>query len=137
MDLLRRHALSLLSVTRTGAGVAMLVRPATLPRAVGVDSTTAARLAWLTRMVGAREVALGAGTLLARRRGRDVEEWVLAAVLADTVDAAAFATAFAKGDVRRVPAAGIVLAALAGAAGGVVAIRGAGRAGPRSPSPLP
>jgi hypothetical protein len=118
---LRRHGLRLLSTGRTAVGVSMLARPAVLARAVGVDSTTAARLTWMARMVGARELALGAGTLLALHRGRDVEEWALAQVLSDAVDAAAFGGAVARGDVRRVPGAAIAATALAGTATGLLA----------------
>ncbi|HEV2891214.1 MAG TPA: hypothetical protein VGX28_12635 [Frankiaceae bacterium] len=123
MDLLRRRPLHLLSAGRGAAGVAMLARPALLPRALGVDSTTASRLTWMTRMVGARELAVGAGTLLALRRGRHVEEWALAALLCDGVDAAAFGTAVAKGDVRQVPGAVLVLTAASGVALAAMALR--------------
>ncbi|HEX8003010.1 MAG TPA: hypothetical protein VF519_09990 [Mycobacteriales bacterium] len=122
MDL-RRNGLPMLSAGRAAVGVAMLARPTMLPKSVGVDSTTAARLTWLTRMFGARELALGAGTLLALRRGRDVEEWALAQLLSDAVDAAAFAGAVAHGDVRRVQGGAVALMAVAGVATGVGALR--------------
>lgn len=118
---LRRNGLQLLSASRTAVGVAMLARPTLLPKSVGVDSTTAERLAWMTRMVGAREVALGAGTLLALRRGRDVEEWALAQVLSDAVDSLAFGTAAARGHVRPVHGALIAAVAASATATGVAA----------------
>jgi hypothetical protein len=118
---LRRNALPLLSAGRAAVGTSMLARPTMLAKSAGVDSTTAARLSWLTRMLGARELALGAGTLLALRRGRNVEEWALAQAFSDAVDAAAFGGAVARGNVRRVTGTAIAAVALAGAATGVTA----------------
>ena len=120
---LRSHGLYALSATRAAIGVSMLARPEVLPKALGADSTTAARLAWLTRMVGARELALGAGTLVALRRGKDAEEWAYAQLLSDAVDALAVGAALARGHVRVVPGAAVVAAAATGAAAGVVALR--------------
>lgn len=125
MDLrhLRRHGLPALSVTRVGVGLSMLARPATLAKSVGVDSATAERVAWVTRMVGAREVALGAGTLVALRRGRDVREWALAQAFSDAVDAVVFAAAVARGHARPVQGLGITAVAASGAATAVTAWR--------------
>jgi hypothetical protein len=122
MDLPRRP-LHLLSAGRTAVGLSMLASPSLMPRTMGVDSTTASRLTWMTRMVGAREVAVGAGTLLALRRGRDVEEWTLASLLCDGADAAAFGLAVAKGDVRKVTGVGVVASALGAVALGLLALR--------------
>lgn len=119
---LRRHALPLLSATRAGVGVSMLAAPSLLPRTLGVDSTTAARLGWMTRMVGARELALGAGTLVALRRGRRVEEWALAQVLCDAVDALAVGSATARGHVRRLPGGAVAATAASATALGAVAV---------------
>lgn len=121
---LRRHGLPVLSATRAAMGVSMLARPELLAKALGADSTTAARLSWLTRMVGAREVALGAGTLLALRRGKDAEEWAYAQLLSDAADALAVGAALARGHVRAVPGAAVVAAAASGVATGVLALRG-------------
>lgn len=125
MDLrtLRRHRLTLLSVGRIGAGAGMLVRPELLAKSVGVDSATAARISWVTRMVGARDVALGAGTLLAARRGRHLGEWALAQAFSDAVDAVAFAGAVARGHARPLQGGAIVAVAASSAATGLAAWR--------------
>jgi hypothetical protein len=118
----KRSAAVLLAAGRVGAGVAMLARPRTLPASLGVDSATAARVSWITRMLGAREVALGAGTLLALRRGEPAREsardWILGCALSDAVDAAVFAGAVARGHARVVPGSAFALVAGASAVAG-------------------
>jgi hypothetical protein len=84
-----------------------------LPRPLGVDRITADRISWLVRMLGARDLALGVGTLVATRRG-GLPPWLVLAGAADTVDALALGQATARGDVGRVLG---TLAALAGAGG--------------------
>jgi hypothetical protein len=99
---------------RVAIGTSLLLRPSTLPKALGVDSATAARVGWLSPMVGARDVALGAGLVHAARRDRNPRPWLVAAAFADAVDALAFGSALVRGHVRR--AAGVVCtgAALSG-----------------------
>ncbi|MDQ1712792.1 MAG: hypothetical protein QOE45_2242 [Frankiaceae bacterium] len=131
-----RSAARLVAAGRVGVGVAMLARPRTLPALLGVDSGTAARVSWITRMLGAREVALGAGTLLALRRGSAGRDWLLGAAFSDAVDAVAFAGAVGRGHARAVPGGALTLVAGASAAVGVRAARGAGpRAGPGRAAP--
>jgi hypothetical protein len=115
---LRRSTATLLAAGRVGVGVAMLARPRTLPASLGVDSATAARVSWITRMLGAREVALGAGTLAALRRGDGARDWILGCALSDAVDAAAFAGAVTRGHARVVPGSAFALVAGASAAAG-------------------
>jgi hypothetical protein len=104
-----------LAAGRTGAGVVMIVRPRTLPRLMGVDSATAARTGWVVQMLGAREIALGVGTLAALRRGdRGARLWLAVGVLADGVDALAVAGALVKGRVSK--GTGLGLLAVAGSA---------------------
>jgi hypothetical protein len=107
----RRDGARVLAVARVGIGVSMLARPALLPRVVGVGSATAARVSWLGLMVGARELALGVGTLNALRRHRDVGPWLLGGALSDVADAAAFAGATARRDVQPVLGALVALTA--------------------------
>ena len=103
-------------------GVSLLVSPTMLAKSLGVDSTTAARLTWLGRMLGARELALGAGTLVALRRGQDTREWALAGAFSDAVDAAVLAAAVARGHVRPVHGTALALVATSGAVTGVNAV---------------
>jgi hypothetical protein len=115
------RSVRLLALGRVMAGAGMLARPELLPRLVGVDAATAARVAWLGRMLGAREVALGAGTLAALRRGPGsgpgAASWLLGSALSDAVDAAAFGGAVAHGHVR--PVFGALVTATAAASAGV------------------
>jgi len=75
--------------SRIALGVAVLARPEMLVRAMRVDAATARRTAWLSRMLGARDLALGLGTLLVLTRGGEHRPWLMASGFADAVDAAA------------------------------------------------
>lgn len=128
MSWVRRDGARVVAVARIGVGVSMLARPTLMPRVLGVDSVTAERVSWLTRMAGIREVALGAGTLRAIRRSGsgsgsgsgagsgDARAWVLGSAACDAVDALVFAGAAARGRVH--PALGWGVAAVAVAATG-------------------
>lgn len=118
--LLGRDGARLIAAGRVAIGVGTLARPDLFPRLLGVDSGTAARMAWLGRMFGAREVALGLGLL--RASGPTAErEWLLGGAISDAVDAVAFAGALRAGVVRRPLAAAFVAAALAATGTEVVA----------------
>lgn len=106
-----------LSLGRAAAGVTMVTRPRQLPGLLGVDSAAAARMAWTTQMLGAREIALGLGAFVALRRQepRAARLWLLAGLLSDAVDAVAVGAAVAQGRVSKVTGP-----ALVGIAGGAV-----------------
>lgn len=104
-----------LSVLRTGLGAVMIARPRTLPRALGVDAATATRTSWLVRMVGFREIALGAGTVMARRRRERTASWLLGQALADCGDAVGVAIALRRGQVAPRPAVIFIAVASGGA----------------------
>lgn len=89
-------------------GVAVLAVPAPIARAwVGAGATPESVL---TRSLGARDVALGAGLALAAAHGGDPRVWLAGGVLADTVDGIA---TVAAGD--EIPRNGrLAVAALAG-----------------------
>jgi hypothetical protein len=105
-----------LALGRTGAGSMMVLRPRVLPQLLGVDSATARRMSWTVQMLGAREVALGLGTLTALRRpdGAAARTWVAAGVLCDAVDVLAVGGALLRGRLRT-GSGGAVLAVAAGA----------------------
>lgn len=105
-----RDGARLVAVGRVLVGVGALARPRLMPGLLGVDSGTAERMSWLSRMFGAREIALGAGLLLSRSPEAE-REWALGAALSDAVDAAAFAAAVRGGVVRG--ALGTAFAAMA------------------------
>lgn len=114
-----------LAAGRTGAGVVMLTRPRLMPQTMGVDSASAAQTAWVVQMLGAREIALGIGTLAALRSGdaRATRTWVAAGVVCDGLDALAVGAAVLSGRLSRPIGGAVVLTALAATAGGLQALR--------------
>ena len=120
---LGRTRLRLLAAGRVGVGLGMLARPADLPKVLGVDSATAERMAWVTRMLGVREAVVGLGTLDALRSG-GARPWVLGGAVVDAVDAAVFAGAAARGRVRPLLGGGFALAGAAIAAAQLAAALG-------------
>jgi hypothetical protein len=105
-----------LALGRTGAGALMVLRPRVLPQLMGVDSATATRMGWAVQMLGAREVALGLGTLAAVRRpdGPAARTWLAAGVLCDAMDVLTVGGALLRGRLRT-SSGGAVLAVAAGA----------------------
>jgi hypothetical protein len=99
---------------RTLIGVAFLAAPMPALRLLGVDTATAARTSWLSRMTAARDGVLGAGTLMSSASGRGSAPWLLAGAVADAADAAAIAAALRT---RKVAGAGAIgMVGVAGAA---------------------
>ncbi|WP_051323715.1 hypothetical protein [Candidatus Solirubrobacter pratensis] len=74
---------------RAALGAGLVVAPARSARGwVGEDGTSrAAQVMGIA--VGARDVAVAAGTLRALSRGEDARSWLAASVLCDAADAAA------------------------------------------------
>ncbi|MEX2290903.1 MAG: hypothetical protein WD794_11335 [Mycobacteriales bacterium] len=105
-----------LALGRAGAGLVLTVRPRTLPQLLGVDSATSARLGWAVQMLGARELALGLGTLVALRSPdrRTARSWLAVGTFCDAADVLAIGGALARGRVAR-RAGGTVLAVAAAA----------------------
>lgn len=106
-----------LAAGRTAAGVMMLTRPGLLPATLGVDRASADRMGWVVQMLGAREVALGLGALVAPSRA-----WHAAGVFSDAVDALAVGTALRRGRVGTAAGGGVVAVAVAAVAIGVAAL---------------
>ena len=113
-----------LALSRTGVGGVMLIRPRLLPTALGVDSASAARTAWVVQMLGAREVALGLGTLVALRSpdGRAGRVWVAAGALSDGSDVLTIGVAVLRGRLSRRTGGLVVLSALGAALAGLRAL---------------
>jgi hypothetical protein len=110
-----RPYLGLFAAARCGLGVAALARPAPALRATGIDRVTAERTAWTARLVGGRDLALGAGLLHALAHRQPTDGWVWAGLIADTIDTAVLTTATAQRKLS--PATGTLAALLsAGAA---------------------
>lgn len=114
-----------LALLRTGAGVVMVGRPRTLPQLMGVDSATATRLAWAVQMLGAREITMGLGTLVALRDpgSRAARTWVAAGALTDALDVLAVGGALLRGRVRASSGAAVVVTATAAVVLGLRALQ--------------
>lgn len=116
----------LLAALRVGLGVGMLATPQLVLRSLGVDAATARRLAWVARMLGGRELALGVGTLGAPEAGLD--RWSLASAGADAGDLLALTVALRQRNVATGPGTlGAIFAAGAIAAEFDLVRRGGGR----------
>ena len=112
-----------LATVRTGVGTVMLLTPHVLPRVLGVDADSRARTTWLVQMLGVREVALGAGVLVADRSG-SARELVVGSSACDLVDALVVAAAVRRGTVSRSWGSAVAVSALAA---GLVGTARAGR----------
>ncbi len=74
---------------RIAVGVAALGAPGFVARAVSGRPEDAGVEALFARMLGARDLALGLGTLLALKKGAPVRGWLEASALVDAADCAA------------------------------------------------
>ena len=83
----REQALQL-NYGRAALGVALVVAPGLARMWLGDDASSPAVKA-MARSFGAREIALGVGTILALEHDAPVRGWLEAGMLADGVDAAA------------------------------------------------
>ena len=119
-DQAKAGALGLASL-RIGIGVLAFIAPKLALRpwvGASVSDEPGGRL--LGRSLGARDVALGAGAILAARHDGPVRGWIEAGALADAGDLVATVAAFDK--LPRVTKWGILfLTAAAVAAGGIIA----------------
>nr|MDT0666356.1 hypothetical protein [Micromonospora sp. DSM 115978] len=61
---------------RCAVGLGALARPADTIRFAGTDRVTAERTAWVARLAGARDLAIGAGLLDALLRGQPTGRWL-------------------------------------------------------------
>lgn len=82
-----RELLRLLSFVRLAIGVSLLAAPRLTVKVWTRESSDSPALVLAARGLGAREVALAAGTLAAMENGGPARRWVEAAVIADTADA--------------------------------------------------
>ncbi|MEU9017334.1 hypothetical protein [Actinomadura sp. NPDC048394] len=95
-------ALRGLAAGRIALGVASIVAPHAMARASGVRPSP--ELGYMTRIFGARAIALGLGYLTAR--GAERSRWQRLALLVDALDTAHGAARLARGDLPRPTALG-------------------------------
>ena len=74
---------------RIAIGLAAVVAPGLATRVLGGRRASAGIAPLFARMLGARDIALGLGTVIALDKGTPVRGWIEGAALADTVDCAA------------------------------------------------
>jgi hypothetical protein len=100
------------------AGGAFVVAPVAATRVLGLDTATAKRVAFLSRMMAARDLAIGAGAVVAASEARGARMWLLAGAVADAADAVVIAAAMRRGRLRGAgPAAVVAVAACAAGLG--------------------
>ena len=105
-----------IGLARVGLGIGLLAAPGSVAPLAGIDTGTARRMTWLTRMTAARDLALGTGTLAALRSGGDATRWLALGAAADLGDLVILSGAVRQGRLARVRGAGMA----ASAAGGVL-----------------
>lgn len=86
-----------LGLTRVVIGAGLLIKPTGLARTLGASDPRQADP--VGRLLGARELAIGIGTLVAWRRGHATAGWIAAQAISDASDTVAFAAAAASGRV--------------------------------------
>jgi hypothetical protein len=103
---------------RIAIGIAAVVAPGPAARLMGGRSGSAGLAPVVVRMLGARDVALGLGAVIAIDRGAPVRGWLEGAALADTGDLVA--SVLGRG--RLTPGAFKATAGIAGAAAALGAL---------------
>ena len=90
-----RTIVSSVAIGRLAIGAALMAKPDSEAGAgwVGTDEAQRPVTKVLFRSVGARDVALGVGTMAALRDGARLRPWLLGATLADATDLLATVTA--------------------------------------------
>ncbi|TQK71031.1 MULTISPECIES: hypothetical protein [unclassified Nocardioides] len=116
-----------LSLGRIAIGVGALAAPSTTARVLGLDPAANPQLDYMGRMFGAREIALGAVTLVSRGALR--RNLTAVGIAVDGADLANGVIELGQKNVSKL-ASGMLIGAAAGAVGsGVLAlVRGRGRA---------
>jgi hypothetical protein len=115
-----------LSLGRIAVGAVTLGNPEAGAKLFQLDPESNKQLAYVTRMFGAREIALGTLTLLARGKAR--RRLVVAGIAVDGADAYAGLVAGKDGSVSRNASALLTAPAVLGALSGVVSLRRARKA---------
>ncbi|MGZ5398642.1 MAG: hypothetical protein ACXWDM_01430 [Nocardioides sp.] len=110
-----------LAAARIVVGAAVLAAPTGGARLLRLDPTANPQLAYMTRLFGGREIALGAATLLVR--GPAQRQLVTAGIAVDAADAVAAFLAGRDGSLSRPTALLLAMPAVLAAASGVSGIR--------------
>jgi len=99
-----RRVIAMLSIARVGVGTVLLLAPRRMGRNWVGSVADDPRAALVIRGFGARDLALGLGTLRALSRNEPLTGWVQMAALGDACDAVAgLAAASSVGALRTIP----------------------------------
>jgi hypothetical protein len=107
-----KHLAVSLAGARIAIGVVSLMAPGVVGRTISGDARYEGATRLFGRMVGARDLGLGLGVLLALDRDAPVRGWLEASALVDTIDAVAIL--LVRDQIRRVVLPGAFGAAVAG-----------------------
>jgi hypothetical protein len=110
-------AVNAIAIGRIAVGAGAWLTPNLAGRLFGLDPEGNPQLPYVGRLFGARDVALGAGTLRSPRKQRDL--WLTASLACDVADAAAGVLAGARGQLP------LSAAALVSTTAGAFALAGA------------
>ena len=117
-------AVKALAALRVVVGAAAWLAPRQSGKGFGVEPDANPQAPYLGRLFGARDVALGIGTLQATGEAR--RQWLQVGIVVDAADAVAALAAGRAGYVSPVMAGLVFAPAVAAAALGAVALRGDG-----------
>lgn len=109
----RSWIVPVLGVVRLGIGAGLVIRPEGMAEALGVHNPSEPGVRWLARLIGAREIGIGVGTLLSARNAP--RPWILAQGISDSSDAVAFSVLTAQGRISPVKGWGLAAFAASGA----------------------
>ena len=109
-----------LSLGRIAVGALALANPATAAKTFQLDPATNPQVPYVVRLFGAREVALGVATLLARGKGQ--RGMIALGVLVDGADAATGYLAMQDGSVSRKTAMTLIVPAVGAVGSGLLGL---------------
>lgn len=115
------NLVTVLSIVRVGLGAGALIAPLTAARSLGMRSENRSESAFLTRMYGVRQLALGGLTLMSGGAPRRV--LTQAGIAVNGVDAAAGVVELSRGTLQRRSGLLSVTAGLVGLACGIAGLR--------------
>lgn len=113
----RQSAVDAIAALRVMLGSSAWLAPNLTGRLFGIDPDDNPQLPYVGRLFGARDVALGAGTLRSSRKNKDA--WLTASLACDAADVAAGVLAGARGQLPLGAAALVSATAGAFAAAGL------------------
>jgi hypothetical protein len=118
----RATALNTLAALRTAVGVTSYVAPNFGGKLFGLEPEANPQAAYLGRLFGIRDLALGVGTLRAKKKAQD--NWIEMGILCDAADVVAAFAGGGKGYLSPKTTALVAAPAIAATALGVIALRG-------------